>query len=333
MTTDNPFTTPHAELIEAASRTPPSFGQPYYFMAAMLFSGIATLSISFLLNLSAGTIRRGFLSSMPATLGYWLSSVLIACAVVMLFMNIQRERHAIVRFRPIVALVVAFMVLRILSVRLLSGLGEAGIANFNAWMYKMGNPMGVIISVLFLGALLHILLSLPAIWLTLRVARGRFERSTSAGTAAVPRFHVAMAVALCFAGTCSLLAAPLAPGLMPGESARWAPSVTVLVCLLLMSTVLQRTWQVLPPTLPHFPAGRIIWAALGIFLLSVPAAFLSGYVGYLALSDSLVQLRASTGNALTYLLPTLWSLLVVWSVTGLVCRRLLNQPLAQSSPR
>lgn len=333
MTTDNPFTTPRAELIEAALSEPPSIRQPYYFMAAMLFSGVASLSITLLVSLSPGMGWRGVLLRMPTTLGYWFCSVLIACAVVMLFMHIQRERHAVARFRPIVALVLAFMVLRILSVRLLSGVGEASIAKFNAWMYAMGNPLGVIVGTVIFGALFHILLSLPAIWLTLRLARGRFQHVALASTVSVRRVHVAMGVALCFAGGCSLLAVPLVPGVMPSESARWASSVTLLICCLAMITVLQRTYQVLPRTLPCYPAGRVFWTAVGIFLLSVPAAFFTTYFGYLALGDSLVQLQADWGIPLTYLVPSLWSLIVVWSVTGLVSRRLLNRQLAQSSPR
>jgi hypothetical protein len=331
----NPYIVPRAGLAEDSSSDTPALRQPYLLALALFVAGISALLASSLLQGFAGVPFGQVLRAVPGLLGPWLTSLLISSAVAVLFMQAQRERHAIREFRPFALIVVVFLLLSGAAVEWLAGLLRDSGREFALWLADVANLMGLLSPLAFLtSAAVQAGICLIPLWLVLLLTRSHCVRQPSQAMLPIARLHVAFGVALGFAAITGKLLSGLARLFLASKVGAWGLAVEIAAWAVPFALVLVGVLRQLPPQVPRYAAGRVVLAALTISLGWSFSVVLVELVGYVLLQEPLWRLQAASGLPVLPLLAILVALLLLasWTFTG--ARWLPERKRrAQSSPR
>ena len=336
---ESPFSTPLAELGEEAEASVPALWQPYLVVAAMFLVGMGAMLLDTLRRWSEGAPIMRLLSDAPDLLGPWLSSLVASAAVVVLFMQAQRERHRIRKFMPLVTLAVVFAVLQALAMELYRAFLLGKIQGIARLLNELSDfSMFVIPAVLIVGTLAHLLLCLVPLWILLAAIRSRCARQHLTEPLPIPRVHVALGVALGFSALAAKPLSGVVRVFLLNKVGQWALAVEMLSWLVPATVVLACVYLKLPPWLPRYSTGRILLAAVSTFFGWVCITAMFGLLGYVFFHEAVMRLKASSGLPLVASIAILGPLLLLvhWACIGALwlTRRTMSEPLpAQSSPR
>lgn len=323
---DSPFNTPRAEPHAEAV----ALWQPYVAVAALFLLGIGGRLLGTLWQWSSGIPRERLLQALPGQLSAWLSSLAVSGALVVLFMQAQRERHGILRFRPLAVITVAFFALQMVAEQFYSKVLVAPIQEFAFWLGDLSNQSFVVIPIALLGgALVQLVLSLICLWMVLAVSRSRCERQPTA-TPPIRRIHVAAGVALAFAGSTAKLLSGLVRLFVLNRMGYWGTALEVVAWMTPAALVLLCIYMRLPGWLPRYSAGRVLLAGVTIGLGWLLCTALLGGLGYLLFHEALMRAGLLLMVSISVLGPLL--LLACWArLGGRWLPKRQSQP--QSSPR
>ncbi|WP_207884948.1 hypothetical protein [Pseudomonas sp. 30_B] len=324
---DSPFNTPRAEQHAEAA----ALWQPYVAVAALFLLGIGARLLEVLWQWHSGVPVERLWQTLPGQLGAWLSSLAVSGALVVLFMQAQRERHGILRFRPLAVIAVAFFALQMVAEQFYSKVLVAPIQEFAFWLGDLSNQSFVVIPIALLGgALVQLVLSLICLWMVLAVTRSRSERQTSEALPPIRRMHAALGVALAFAGLTAKLLSGLVRLFVLNRMGYWGTALEVLAWTLPAALVLLCVYTRLPNWLPRYSAGRVLLSGVTAGLGWLLCTALLGVLGYVLFHDALMRMQTSAGLPLIASISILGPLLLLAGSTCLGARWL---PGRQSSPR
>lgn len=334
MTTENPFSTPHAELRTPLDTAAPIFNQPFQFIAAMAIASamivVGSNAWQWFSNLSGYQERLRFI--LPMMLTNWLVGMMFHAAAILLLVHYQRERHGIAQFRPMGSLLPAFAGFYVVATLLLSMAISWASMPFYEWVMEQGGRtfwMGLHSQ--FNSLLLLAFACLLPLWLLLRAARPHSEHLAAGQDASLPSWQVSLGVALCFtAGTCKLLAS-LSYGVfyLYFGSSNWQLLITLGSCTVPFAIVMAAVQTKLPPRVSRFAAGRVLTAAVVLLALWAVSILLMAVLVALAAYSSL-----NSSNLPLYLIPPAILLLVLlWPLAQLCTGWFFAEQRAQSSPR
>lgn len=334
MTTENPFSTPHAELRTAPGTALPTFNQPFQFIAAMAIASaliaVGSNAWQWFSGIASYRERLGFI--LPMLLTNWLIGMMFHAAAILLLVHHQRERHGIARFQPMGSLLPAFAVSYLVATLMLSSAISWASMPFYEWVMEQGGRtlwMGLYSQ--FNSLLLLALACLLPLWLVLRAARPRSELLAAGQGASLPAWQVALGVALCFtAGVCKLLAS-LSYGVfyLYFGSSNWQLLITLASCTLPFAIVMGAVQTKLPPQVSRFAAGRVLAAAVALLALWAASILLIAVLVALAAYSSL-----NSSDLPLYLLPpSILLLALLWPLARLCTGWFFTEQLDQSSPR
>lgn len=324
---DSPFNTPRAEPHAEAA----ALWQPYVAVAALFLLGIGARLLEVLWQWHSGVPVERLLQALPGQLGAWLSSLAVSGALVVLFMQAQRERHGILRFHPLTIIVVAFFALQMAAEQFYSKVLVAPIQEFAFWLGDLSNQSFVVIPIALLGgALVQLVLSLICLWMVLAASRSRCERQPVEAPKPIRRMHVALGVALAFAGLTAKLLSGLVRLFVLNRMGYWGTALEVLAWMLPSALVLLCVYTRLPNWLPRYSAGRVLLSGVTVGLGWMLCTALLGVLGYVVFHDALMRAQTTAGLPLVASISMLGTLLLLAGCARLGARWL---PGRQSSPR
>lgn len=332
---ESPFITPQAELGAQTETSAPALWQPYAVVAALFLLGLTELLADTFRHWYGGLPIGQLLGALPGLLGPWLSSLLPGCALVVLFMHAQRERHGILSFRPIAVIVIVFLLIRGVAMAWLDSTLVSWAQEFALWLGDTANLMGLVTPLAILGGVaVHATMCLLPLWLVLLATRSRCVRQPWAAALPIDRRHVAIGVALGFAGVTAKLLSGLVRLFLLNKAGTWGFALEILAWAIPSGLVLFLVWRELPATVPRFAARRVLLAALTIGLGWLACVSLVGLLGYGVVYPPLMRAQALSGLPLVALVSVLAALLLLASWASLGARWLPGRKgRAQSSPR
>jgi len=329
---ESPFITPRAELESDTDASVPALRQPYGVVAALFLLGIGATVVDMLWQWYGGVPSGRLLQALPGQLGVGLSSLAVSGALVVLFMQAQRERRGILRFRPLAIIVVVFFALQMASEQIYSKVLVQLIQEFAFWLGDISDQSFLVIPVALLGgALMQLALCLICLWIVLAVTRSRCERQSLEALPSIRRMHVALGVALAFAGFTAKLLSGLVRLFVLNKAGYWGLALEVLAWALPSGLVLLCVCVRLPDRLPRYAAGRVLLAGVTIGLGWLLCTALFGLLGYVLLHEALMRGQLSTGLPLIASISILGALLLLAGCAHLGTRWLPRR--SQSSPR
>ncbi|WP_152227672.1 hypothetical protein [Pseudomonas sp. SCB32] len=332
---ESPFISPQAEAGSETDASLPALWQPYAMVAALFLFGIGARVAETLWQWTSGVPHERLLQALPGQLGVGLSSLAVSGALVVLFMQAQRELHRLRRFRPFAIIVVVFFALQMAVEQLYSRVLVLPIQEFAFWLGDLSDQSFVVIPIALLGgALVQLVLYLICLWLVLAATRSRCERQPTEALPSIRRMHVALGVALAFAGFTAKLLSGLARLFVLNRMGYWGTALEVLAWALPAALVLLCIYTRLPDRLPRYGAGRVLLAGVTIGLGWLLCTALLGVLGYALFHEALMRAQTSTGLPLLALISILGSLLLLAGWARLGTRWLpRSSGRAQSSPR
>ncbi|KJJ98718.1 hypothetical protein UB43_18850 [Pseudomonas sp. 21] len=308
--TANPFRPPKAGL---SSEESPAFWQVYAFAAVPLLLSLGLLVASIIGNWHWWSERLFETDLLLSITSRRVIEVLPACVAVLLYVQWQRERYAIVRYPSIALLLTAFS--------LLYGAGVLGLAG--AVWYGVRVSM---LPVSLLGDDLLPLIALMPLWPILRFARSRAERYRSAEELATPGMQVELAVALCV----TAILVKVLEYFFILQLQHYNGYGQLFVGVLCGAVVWAASRRYLAARVSRFPVRRILLCAMVIVLLCGSVAALCSWGVWQLLIDS------GNNRLMEWVLPAtaIGLLLLHWPVTRLCLRWCFPaEAPAQSSPR
>lgn len=328
MTPDNPFSTPYASLIAYDDAPSSSTLQPYTFIAAQIF---VTLSIfgTYLIyaRLSRSNPFLHQIESLPALLADILGCLIIYSASVLLLVHAQRERYSILRFRFLGRLLVGYAVLSFLfNIALNAGLTTLSSGFFKWVLAENYSGDWAFLFEQSSGPLNLLFVCLLPLWMVLRFARSRSERSVTGLGMPISGWQLALGIALCFSAVIYKVAALLIGPMMFGSS---YPLALLICCALPFIIVLLAARRRLPAQVQRFAPGRVLVVTL-VLLLMWGACLLAISVPTVLLVRSFSSLASQ--NIFAYA-PTVIGLALLWPLARWCAGRFFAEQLAQSSPR
>ncbi|GLU36305.1 MULTISPECIES: hypothetical protein [Pseudomonas] len=337
--TPNLFATPRASLQTIETPAVPAVYQPYLLVVALLTLGVCSLGASSLWSWHNGQTLAQLLRSTPFIASDWLGRLLFNAAIIVLFMQRERERLRIASFRPLAGIVLGFVALLTLCMWLLGELASPVLSDIQRWLVVQASlRFWLYFPFLIAGSMgVLVLMCLVPLWLALRLARPYCERLADARTVSLDSWHLALGVAL---GVGAILHVPvklLVGVLIPDIVGRWAQPLGFGVCVLCCLVVLLAARSKLPPRVTNIPVGRVLCASMLIlftWLLYLFSAVIAGFL--LLFSQSLAPVRASLGWPLLALFGAAVALLLLWWGAGSISRGYLAKRLeeaTQPSPR
>ncbi|MCJ1886327.1 hypothetical protein LNN38_15830 [Pseudomonas sp. LA21] len=328
---ESPFIPPRAGLRAETEYPVPALWQPYLAVAVLFLLGIGAQVLGRLWQWHSGVPVERLLQTLPGQLGAWLSSLAVSGALVVLFMQAQRERHGILRFRPLAVIAVAFFALQMVADQLYSKILVQPIQEFAFWLGDLSDQSFLVIPVALIGGVLvQLALYLICLWMVLAATRSRSERQTSEALPPIRRMHVALGVALAFAGLTAKLLSGLVRLFVLNRMGYWGTALEVLAWMLPAALVLLCVYARLPNRLQRYGAGRVLLAGLTVGLGWLLCTALFGALGYVLFHDALMRMQTSAGLPLVASISILGPLLLLAGSTCLGARWL---PGRQSSPR
>ncbi|MFV3305263.1 hypothetical protein ACNFBT_08270 [Pseudomonas sp. NY15181] len=332
---ESPFITPRAEPAKETRARIPALWQPYVAVAALFLLGIGARLLETLWQWSSGAPSERLLQALPGQLGTWLSSLAVSGALVVLFMQAQRERHGILRFRPFAVIVVVFFALQMAAEQLYSKVLVQPIQEFAFWLGDLSDQSFVVIPIALLGgALVQLVLYLICLWMVLAATRSRCERQPTEAPPPIRRMHVALGVALAFAGFTAKLLSGLVRLFVLNRMGYWGTALEALAWLLPAALVLLCIYTRLPDWLPRYSAGRVLLAGVAIGLGWLLCTALIGVLGYVLFHEALMRAQTSIGLPLVVTISILGPLLLLAGWARLGTRWLPGRKgRSQSSPR
>ncbi|WP_343575771.1 hypothetical protein [Pseudomonas sp.] len=332
---ESPFIAPRAERAAETGASVPALRQPYLVAAALFLLGAGAVLADLLRQWLGGAPIGQLLHAVPGLLGPWLSSLAVSAALVVLFMQAQRERHAIRRFRPLAIIVMVFFVLQIAAEQLYSKVLVQPIQEFAFWLGDLSDQSFIVIPIALLGgALVQLGLYLICLWVVLAATRSRAERQLSEVLPSIRRMHVAVGVALAFAGFTAKLLSGLVRLFVLNRMGYWGTALEVLAWMIPSALVLLCIYTRLAGWLPCYSAGRVLLAGVTIGLGWLLCTVLLGVLGYVLFHEALTRAQTSAG------LPLMASIAILGPLLLLACWARLGgrwlpkrQSQPQSSPR
>jgi len=337
--TPNLFATPRASLKTIEDSAVPAIYQPYLVVVALLVMGGCSLGISSLWSWHNGQTLAQLLRSTPFIASDWLGRLLFNAAIIVLFMQCERQRLRIASFRPLAGIVLGFVALLTLCMGLLGELASPVLGDIQRWLVVQASlRFWLYFPFLIAGSMgVLALICLVPLWLALRLARPYCERLADGRRVSLGSWHVALGVAL---GAGAILHVPvklLAGILVPAIAGRWAQPLGFGACVLCCLVVLLAVRRKMPPCVTGIPVGRVLCASMLILFTWLLYLFAAAIAGFLLLfSQSLVQARTSLGWPLLALFGAAVALLLLWWVAGSIARGYLAKRLeaaTQPSPR
>lgn len=334
MTTDNPFATPHAPLTAPVAATTSVGREPLQFVAAMILAAAVVFfgsnAMQWLFDL--GGFRERLLQYLPTVLANWLGGLILYSAAVLLLVHDQRERHGIARFRPLAGLLVGFGVTYLVATMIVSTAVSYLSVSFYQWAFEQGSRTLWMVLYGQVSSLLNLILGcLLPLWLVLHLARSRSAPMAPGLAVALPSWHVALAVALCFTAVIYKLFAALSYGALYLYSGAdgWQSVFMLSSCVLPFAIVMTAVRTRLPAQVSRFAAGRVLACALVLLALWLVAIVLvSTLVAFAAYSS----LNASS-LPLYLLPPAILLLALLWPLARWCTGWFFAEQLVQSSPR
>ncbi|WP_343575774.1 hypothetical protein [Pseudomonas sp.] len=316
MNTDNPFATPHAELTSSESVPVPASRQPYPFIVAQIVATLCLfgLSMGWQWFNSGAQFREQIERVMPMLISSTVGSLLIYSAAVLLLVHGQRERHGILRFRPMGALLAGYILLYLLcSLALNAGLGFLG-SSYYGWALEQENRQFWVLLYTQGSGLLNMLLTcLLPLWLVLCLARSGSERIAKGLRTPVAGWQVALGIGLCFSAVLYKAASSLAVSVMMlyREGDYWQPLFQFIGCAVPFAVVMLAARARLPAQVERFAAGRVLGASLVLLTMWGACVLLCSIV--------LAFLVLDSGNYLNpppiVLVPAILCLAALWPLT------------------
>lgn len=311
---ESPFITPRAGLAAETGAPVPALWQPYLMAAVLFLLGAGTMLADTLGQWFVGVPIGRLLQALPGQIGPGLSSLAVSGALVVLLMQAQRERHGILRFRPLAIIVMVFFVLQIAAEQLYSKVLVQPIQEFAFWLGDLGDQSFIVIPIALLGgALVQLGLYLVCLWVVLAATRSRAERQPSAALPPIRRMHVAVGVALVFAGFTAKLLSGLVRLFVLNRMGYWGTALEVLAWMIPAALVLLCIYTRLPGWLPRYSAGRVLLAGMTIGLGWLLCTALLGVLGYVLFHEALMRAQTSTG------LPLMASIAILGPLLLLAC--------------
>lgn len=331
MSPDNPFITPRVERRAETNSSIPALWQPYLAVAVLFLLGIGAQVLGTLWQWHSGVPVERLLQTLPGQLGARLSSLAVSGALVVLFMQAQRERHGILRFRPFAIIVLVFFALQMAAEQLYSKVLVHPIQEFAFWLGDLSDQsFGVIPIALLGGALVQLVLCLICLWMVLAATRSRCERQPTAAPP-IRRMHVALGVVLAFGGFTAKLLSGLVRLFVLNRMGYWGTTLEVLAWALPSALVLLCACMQLPDWLPRYSAGRVLLSGLTIGLGWMLCTAMLGVLGYVLFHEALMRAQTSTGLPLVASISILGPLLLLAGWVHLGTRWLPRR--GHSSPR
>ncbi|MBD9634410.1 hypothetical protein [Pseudomonas sp. PDM19] len=334
MTAENPFAPPLAQLtapLSSQAMPVSTFRQPYSFIAIQILATLLLLAVSIGWIWFAATASFQ-LRYMPMMISNTVGSLLFDCCAVLLLVHDQRERHGLLGFRPMWALLLGYGALYLLASIVLNGV----LAHFNSslfdWMrLQPGRQFWMFLYTQASGVLNLLLTCLLPLWLVLRLARSRSERVLGKVQLSLAGWQVALGIALCFSTVLYKVASTLASSLMMlySEGDYWQPLFQFLSSAVPFAVVLMAARGALGARRERFAAGRVLAAALVLWLIwSVCVVLCSALLTFTALNyNDPAELQRYA------VLPAVVCLVLLWPLTRLSTGWFFARPAAQSSPR
>ncbi len=334
VTTDNPFAPPHAPLTAPAVEAPPAGREPLLFVAAMIVAAAVVFfgsnAVQWIGDL--GNYRERLPQYLPTMLANWLGGLVFYAAAVLLLVHYQRERHAVARFQPLAGLLAGFGVAYLIATMVVSTAVSYLSVSFYQWAFEQGSRTLWIVLYGQVNSLINLFLGcLLPLWLVLHLARSRSEPMAPGQAVALPSWHVALAVALCFSAVIYKLSAALGYGVLYLYSGAdgWQSVLMLSSCVLPFAIVMLAVRTRLPPQLTRFAAGRVLACALVLLAIWVVVAVLFSILVAFAAYGSLNSSRLPL-----YLLPPAILLLaLLWPLAYWCSGWFFAEQLAQSSPK
>jgi len=334
MTLDNPFSTPHAELIPSPVGVRVADNQPLQFIAAMVIAAalIFVGSNAWQWISDLGNYRERLAQYLPMMLANWTGGLIFYAAAILLLVNDQRERHGIARFRPQAGLLGGFVLLYLLATLTVSTVISYLSATFYQWAFEQElRTFWMILHSQLTSLLILGVGCLLPLWLVLRLARPRSERLEPGQAVALSSWQVALGVALCFiALTYKLLASLSYSALfLYSGSDGWQSVFLLTSCVLPFAITLAAVQTRLPARVSRFAAGRVLAASVVLLALWAVAvllvSILVAVVAYSSLNSSSLPF---------YLLPPAVILLaLLWPLARWCTGWFFAEQLAQSPSR
>lgn len=336
MTAENPFAPPLATLtapLSSQAMPVPAFRQPYPFLATQIFATLLMFAASMvsLWFIDTPSFQRQ-LRFLPMVISTTVGSLLFYCSAVLLLVYDQRERHGVLRFRPLWALLVGYGVLYlVISVVLNLALTHFSSSLFDWIRLQPGRQLWMFLYTQTSGVLNLLLTCLLPLWLLLTLARSRSEPVLGKVQLSVAGWQVALGIALCFSAVLYKVASTLASSLLMlyREGDYWQPLFQFLSSAVPFVVVLMAARGKLGARRERFAAGRVLAAALVLWLIwSVCVVLCSLLLTFTALNyNDPAELQRYA------LLPAVVCLILLWPLTRLSTGWFFARPAAQSSPR
>ncbi|OBY93472.1 hypothetical protein A6723_002935 [Pseudomonas sp. AU11447] len=334
MTSDNPFATPQAPLTAPLDAVAPVGREPLQFVAAMIVAAAVVFfgsnAVQWILNL--GSYRERLPQYLPTMLANWLGGLVFYAAAVLLLVHYQRERHGIARFQPLAGLLVGFGVAYLIATMVVSTAVSYLSVSFYQWAFEQGSRTLWIALYGQVNSLINLVLGcLLPLWLVLHLARSRCEPMAPGQAAALPSWHVALAVALCFTAVIYKLVTALGYGVLYLYSGAdgWQSVFMLSSCVLPFVIVMTAVRTRLPARLSRFAAGRVLACALVLLALWMVAIVLASVLVAFAAYSSL-----NSSNLPLYLLPPAILLLaLLWPLARWCTGWFFAEQMAAAAPR
>lgn len=334
MTSDNPFATPQAPLTPPIAALASVGREPLQFVAAMIVAATVVFfgsnAVQWILNL--GSYRERLPQYLPTMLANWLGGLAFYAAAVLLLVHYQRERHGIARFQPLAGLLVGFGVAYLIATMVVSTAVSYLSVSFYQWAFEQGSRTLWMALYGQVNSLINLALGcLLPLWLVLHLARSRCEPMAPGQAVALPSWHVALAVALCFTAVIYKLFTALGYGALYLYSGAdgWQSVFMLSSCVLPFVIVMTAVRTRLPARLSRFAAGRVLACALVLLALWVIAIVLASVLVAFAAYSSL----NSSSLPLYLLPPAILLLALLWPLARWCTGWFFAEQMAQSSPR
>ncbi|KJJ98851.1 hypothetical protein UB43_18840 [Pseudomonas sp. 21] len=330
---DNPFATPQAPLTPSADAVAATGREPLLFVAAMIVAAavvfFGSTAVQWILDL--GSYRERLPQYLPSMLANWLGGLVAYAAAVLLLVHYQRERHGIASFKPLAGLLVGFGVAYLIATMIVSTAVSYLSVHFYQWAFEQDSRTLWMALYGQVNSLINLILGcLLPLWLVLRLARSRCEPMASGQAAALPSWHVALAVALCFTALIYKLFTVLgyaALYLYSGADG-WQSLFMLSSCVLPFVIVMTAVRTHLPAQLSRFAAGRVLACALVLLALWMVAIVLASDLVAFAAYNSL----NSSSLPLYLLPPAILLLALLWPLARWCTGWFLAEQLARSAP-